>query len=418
MSHFRITLLFLLGILRGAAVLLLCLAQVVEAEPLSANTGSYPQIQEAGIQFHCPTERLPRIKNDVTQYMAELEIFPDLYAIHQDVQAGKLRFYLTTPEGDTNTLDFKDRPVFRIPQNIAWMPTETGEHKNVLTVSQKEIVLALMQQGRLTEFSGSACDIEALRDHVGIRQNIVAWAETLEWGWPDGRSAKWNRKYWKDGSLKKSYPLRQAVNDVFFNQNKYEIGCYTATKLVVIQGILDYYYRIKQDSGKAALVEARLLEDQDPLVDVEPGRMWSFEPDFDLSELDRPGKLLKIQYGIAPKNFVPGDWSYFLNTDPDTYKKLGYEGSNPIYLGRNRFVDYYNDHDHFYSFEEKLDEVYQWRHQVFSRSRDKEKIVPLSQEDYERLSKSTEEGGLLTPLRVFPFYFGFEKLPEIRRTGE
>jgi hypothetical protein len=185
--------------------------------------------------------------------------------------------------------------------------------------------------------------------------------------------------------------------------------------LVVIQGILDYYRRIKQDPEKARLVEVRLLEDNAPLINVEPGRMWSFEPGFDSGELDRPGKLMRIVYGVAPKNFIPGDWSYFLNTDAATYGKIGYEGSNPIYLGRDRFVDYYNDHNHFYSFEEKIDEVYQWRNNVFSRKRDRNKIVALSDEDYRQLSRSPEEGGLLTTLRTIPYYFGSEDLPEIRR---
>jgi hypothetical protein len=133
---------------------------------------------------------------------------------------------------------------------------------------------------------------------------------------------------------------------------------------------------------------------------------------------DRPGKIMRIQYGVAPMNFVPGDWPYILNTDAATYKKTGYEGSNPIYLGRNRFVDYYNDNGHFYTFEEKIDQVYQWRHQVFNRVRDKEKIVPLAKADFDRLRKSPEDGGLLASFRTMPYFFGFETLPEIRRVTQ
>ncbi|MDO8932249.1 MAG: hypothetical protein Q7U97_07650 [Rhodocyclaceae bacterium] len=397
----------LVGILCIFLASLRCPAQAAE-----------PVAEAGGIRFDCPAERLPDIAADMVRYLVELEIPSELYTVSLEAAAGKLRFTLATPPDDTNTLDFNDRPEFGIPLHIDWMPTDTDELRNILTVTDKEIVLALMQHGRLTEFSGAACTVDALRDHVGIRQNIVAWAENLEWGWPDGGPARWNRKYWKGGSLKSGIPLRQAVSDAFFNQDKYEIGCYTATKLVVIQGILDYFHRIKGDAARARLVEDRLIEDGEPLVDIEPGRMWSFEPDFDPRELDRPGKILRIAYGIAPKNFVPGDWSYFLNTDPVTYRRCGYEGSNPIYLGRNRFVDYYNDHDHFYTFEEKLDEVYQWRNQVFNRSRDRDKVVPLSPEDFARLAKSPEEGGLVTTLRTTPYYFGFEKLPAIRRGAD
>ena len=366
----------------------------------------------AGIQFRCAPESLARIQADMGNYLNELGIEPRLYVVSRSPE--RLRYTLSGPAQETSTLDFSQRQEMAISDNAGVIPDGEGGLRQVASVSSKEIVLALMQHGRLTEFSGRACQVEALRDHVGIRQNIVVWAEILEWGWPDGGPARWNLKYWDEGFLKSASSLRQAFNDTFFNQDQYDIGCYTAAKLVVIQGILDYYYRIKQDPINARLVEARLLEDGDPLEDVEPARMWSFEPDFNPETLHRPGKILRIDYGIAPKNFVPGDWVYFLNTDPETYSKTGYEGSNPIYLGRNRFVDYYNDNDHFYTFEAKLDEVYQWRHKVFSRSRDKDRIVPLSAEDYERLSLPPRQGGLLKNLRTTPYYFGFEDLPPIK----
>jgi len=108
---------------------------------------------------------------------------------------------------------------------------------------------------------------------------------------------------------------------------------------------------------------------------------------------------------------VPGDWSYFLNTDKRTYEKTGYEGSNALYLGRNRFDDYYNDNNHHYSYREKLAEVYQWRNNVFSRSHDWAKIKPISSDLLEKLGSTPEQGGLLMAYRVVPYYFGFEPLP-------
>jgi hypothetical protein len=141
--------------------------------------------------------------------------------------------------------------------------------------------------------------------------------------------------------------------------------------------------------------------------------MWNFEADFDPKELTRPGKLLRIQYDIAPNNFIPGDWTYFLNTDPVTYQKTGYEGSNSIYLGRNKFDDYYNDNEHSYTYQQKLEEVFQWRHGVFSRARDFAKIKPLSEQDLARLVETPEQGGIVTDLRVFPYFLGDEELPEM-----
>ena len=112
-----------------------------------------------------------------------------------------------------------------------------------------------------------------------------------------------------------------------------------------------------------------------------------------------------METGVPPGHFVPGDWAYFLNTDPITYEKTGYEGSNAIYLGGNRFDDFYNDHDHSYTYEEKLDEVYQWRHEVFSRSRDADKVRPLTPKQLQDLSRSPSNGGLQLDYRVSPRLF-------------
>ncbi|OHC69394.1 MAG: hypothetical protein A2045_11205 [Rhodocyclales bacterium GWA2_65_20] len=273
------------------------------------------------------------------------------------------------------------------------------------TVSRKEIVLALLQHGRLTEFKDDACSLEALADYVGVRQNIVAWSEKLNWVWPDGGPAQWNAKYWTHGTPKPGIALHAAVMDAFLHQDKYAIGCYTATKLVVVQGVLDYYRRVKRDPVRARRVEQALLVDGEPLVGVEPGNMWSFETDPDPQDTERPGKLLNLRANVAPENFVPGDWTYLLNTDAASWQKTGYEGSNAIYMGRNRFDDYYNDHDHSYTYAQKLDEVYQWRHGVFSRSRDANKIQPLTPEGLALLGGTPADGGIQLDIRAGPRVF-------------
>ncbi|MDD5331161.1 MAG: hypothetical protein PHX38_14270 [Sulfuricella sp.] len=361
---------------------------------------------DEGIRFACSPGRLEKIEDGMETYLASLGIDSAWLIKKADRAANTLVYTLNTPPEDTNTLDLKDRPELGIREHVAYLPAPRGKSRKVITVSKKEILLALFQHGRLTEFNDADCDLEALKDHVGIRQNTVAWAESLEWSWPDGESAIWNNKYWKRGTPRRGVPLHVALNDVFLHQGKYSIGCYTATKLAMLQGLLDYFRRIKRDPAKTKRMEQRLQADGEPLVGVEPGKMWDFEADFDPKESGRPGKILTIQYGIAPKNFVPGDWVYFLNTDPVSCKKTGYEGSNAIYLGRNKFDDYYNDNEHSYSFKEKLDEVYQWRNWVFSRSRDRARIKPLAPSELERLIKTPAEGGLLTDLRVFPLLPG------------
>lgn len=356
----------------------------------------------AGVEFRCSSVELAAITHQYPRYMRKLGIDSAWYRLETDSARGTARYTLTTPVTDTSTLDFAERPQYGIRPETLRLPAGAGKHRDVSTASKKEIALALMQHGRLSVFSGDACRMQAFEDHIGVRQNIAAWAETLSWGWPDGGAAAWNKRYWKAGTPRAGVTPYAALQDAFFQQQRYSIGCYTATKLVVAFGVLDYYHRVRADQATAARVVRALLRDGDPLVHIEPQVMWAFEPDFDEADASVAGKLLELQEHIAPDNFIPGDWAYLLNTDPLTYQKTGYEGSNAIYLGRNRFDDYYNDHGHSYSFEEKVHEVYQWRHGVFSRVRDAHKVQPLGPEDFARLSESPAEGGLLMTYRAVP----------------
>lgn len=402
----------------STSLLLLSMFAAVQAQAEMQNTApgaaeKRSQSQDEGIRFSCKPGQLPKVEAAMDAYLASLEIAPDLVVKKMQPDKGRLIYTLNTPPDDTNTLDFTKRPEFKLAEELVNLPQQDGSSKIIYTVSKKEIVLALLQHGRLTQFKGKACDIAALQDNVAIRQNTVAWAQHLTWVWPDGERAEWNEKYWHRGTPKPGVALSVALNDVFMNQDKYAIGCYTATKLVVVQGILDYYSRIKKSPSQLKLVEDRLMHDKDPLVGIEPARAWDFEKDFDPHDLDHPGKLLKVKEGVRPMNFVPGDWAYFLNTDPVSYEKTGYEGSNAIYLGRNKFDDYYDDNNHSYSYYQKLDEVYQWRNGVFSRSRDFAKIKPLTPQDVERLSKRPAEGGLLKSIRIMPYQFAYEDLPQL-----
>jgi hypothetical protein len=76
-----------------------------------------------------------------------------------------------------------------------------------------------------------------------------------------------------------------------------------------------------------------------------------------------------------------------------------------IYLGRNRFDDFYDDHNHSYTYEQKLDEVYQWRNGVFSRLRDAKKIKPLTAEEQALLGNTPDAGGLQLDIRAVPRHF-------------
>jgi hypothetical protein len=380
--------------------LVLALASAVQLAPAWAD-----------LVFQCPPAQLAELQPLVDTYLASLGV--DLKGVSKqpDEIAGTLAYRMGDAIGPAGTLTLIDQTALGLSEALVQLPAARGARRTVLTVSKKEIVLAMLQPGRASFFAGRACDVQALQDHVGVRQNIVAWSETLAWNWPNGGSARWNQRYWNRGNRVKKYPLHEAVNDMFIHQNKYAFGCYTATKLVMIQGVLDFYQRIKKDPKMVALIEARLLQDGEPLSDIEPGIMWHFEADSTPQDRARPGKLLGIQYGVPADNFIPGDWAYFLNTDPITYEKLGYEGSNAVYLGRGKFDDFYDDHHHAYTYKEKMNEIYQWRNKVFSARRDVAKVIPLTAADFERLSSTPAQGGIQLDLRASPFLFGYQDLP-------
>lgn len=359
---------------------------------------------QAELQFLCPAQ-LAQLQPDVTAYLRALRIPSEQVVQTVDPHNGSLTVALATPSNDTHTLDFAARPEFALAQELVYLPGYKGAVREVATVSRKEIVLALLQHGRMTTLTGTACTIDAWLQMVGVRQNIVAWGEDINWVWPNGGYAQWNPKYWSRGTPKRGIPLRNAILDAFVQQKKYSIGCYTAIKLLVVQGVLDYHHRVKVDPVRVRRVESVLLADGEPLVSVEPSEMWNFEKDYTSVDGEHQGKLTSIEVGVARGNFVPGDWVYFLNTDAISHEKIGYEGSNAIYLGGNRFDDFYNDHGHSYSYEEKLSEVYQWRHGVFSRSRDAAKIKPLTSAQLKDLSRSPADGGLQLDIRVSPRLF-------------
>ena len=361
----------------------------------------------ADLQFQCPAQ-LATLEHSVPAYLRAMKISADLVVQTTDTKSGALTLTLAGDPNDKQTLDFSKRAEFMLATERVRLPTSPiagGKFRLVDTVSKKEIVLAMLQHGRLISFVGDACSLDALVSHVGVRQNIVAWAENLSWDWPNGGPARWNTRYWDRGTPKRGVSAHVAVMDAFLQQDKYAIGCYTAAKLVIVQGTLDYYRRVKPNANRLLQIEKILLKDGEPLVDVEPSEMWRFEKDFDSTQAARLGKLLALNTKIAKGNFVPGDWGSLLNTDVTTAQKTGYEGSNAIYMGRNKFDDFYNDHDHSFTYEEKLDEVYQWRNGVFNRVRDKVKYRALSPHGLAQLGGDIAAGGLQLDTRLSPSHF-------------
>jgi hypothetical protein len=367
-------------------------------------TNHLAENQKDGVQFNCSKDEIANLKADMPKYIANLGIDPKLIIVKESLDGTKLGFVLNTAEKDTNTINFSSRKEFGIKDDVVELPTKSGKSRKVHTVSKKEITLSLFQHGRLSEFKDEGCNIQAFKDHIGIRQNTAAWTEQLSWGFPNGKGSAWNKKYWDDSPMPKRGPLHKAINDLFMNPDRYSMGCYSASKSVMSQGLLDYYARVRPDSEKLAKIEKAMLADKAPLSDVEPGTAWDFIKSMTEEDLKVPGKILTVKKGVAKDNFIAGDWAYIKNTDDKSSEKAGYEGSNAVYLGRGNFDDYYGEMKYsHYTFDEKINEVYQWRNGVFTASESSQKKKkPLTPEQFQQILEGPDDGGILSKNRIGP----------------
>lgn len=351
-------------------------------------------VAHADLNFTCKSSTdLPKFEQKLFAKFHDLSISP-----HYLVSSKKNNTYsVSISFEESNTLQIFNSPYFKVKPEYVYI-----KGKKTNTVSKKEIAVAYLYKGRVSEFEGDDCGLEKFEDSINLRQKIVAYAQNLSWGWPDGGPAKWNNSLWNKGTPLNKGLTFKALADALTNQSQYEIGCYTATKLVYAQAYADFY---KNDKKAPQTILNVLWSDNDPLVDIEPDLFWKFEPDFEAKDKYAAGKLLKIHENVHAFNYIPGDWVYFWNTDPITYQKTGYEGSNAIYLGGNKFNDYYNDNEGSYSFEEKLDELIQWKNGVFSRSRHLNKIQPKNIQELYQTATTPENGGYIIPNRLVPRVF-------------
>ncbi len=377
-----------------------------KSDAATARAESQETLSFGGLIAEGTAEQVAKFEADFLSYFDSFKLPARLLKRDRAHDGRMVRFFLDEEISRGNTLRLHQTPQIWLQYTSQRVPGPRGLESQKEATSQKEILLAVLTTGRETRFSGAACCIEAVRDHVGVRQNITTWARYVPMQWPDGGPAEWNARYWKRGTPQKG-ALHAAFLDVMKNPEKYAVGCYTAAKLIIAGAVLDYYVRVAPDQKKASQVERLLWSDGDPLVDVEPPRVWAFEPGHDPKHDHTPGKLLEALPVAAKNHFVPGDWIYLWNTDPVSYQKTGYEGSNAIYLGDGRFSDYYRDNEGSFTFEQKLDDVYQWRNGVYSRRRDYEKAQVLSHAQIQALAETPENGGFLLPWRLSPKLFGF-----------
>lgn len=164
-----------------------------------------------------------------------------------------------------------------------------------------EILAKMIRSKR--NFQVTEGTIENLQKHVDSRVGVVNAVLQVKFDFGVGDQCKWNKDYWKlnPGRVGASLQVKRGVNrydalqDVLNNPEKYTLACFTGTQVAYFAGIAN------------ALGE----------------KEWN--------ALNKPSS--KTDKGIPKNDWIPGDWGYIENKDPNP--ALGLEGENIVYVGEN-----------------------------------------------------------------------------------
>ncbi|MFM8315461.1 MAG: hypothetical protein ACKOA8_14340, partial [Deltaproteobacteria bacterium] len=353
-----------------------------------------------GIQFTCSPTEITQLKKDFEKLFTEYGwVAPkNLIENHLSADGTRLRFKLNTPLEDTDTFSLNRRPEFQIKDDEDHFTDRAGAPAKYLVASEKEIVAAMLQNGRLSEFDKTHCSFDKFKEHIQIRKNIIRWGVRAMWKFPENGPVMINPQMWADGwELKKGVKSTDAIADAFTGKFNYEIGCTKACQLIMAQGILDYFKNVKKDPKTSEHLDH--ITSQSPLDTMEMSVQGESK-----KEMLKEGTLVDRHFNVPYNNWIPGDWGWIKNPDAESAAEYGYEGCNIVYIGRGLFVVYY-DKDPDRTLDEALIRVYRWREDK------KEKAI--TPELVSELRKDPRAGGLMRDVRDFPKNFpaGLDKNP-------
>lgn len=344
-----------------------------------------------GIEFSCTPEQIQKLDKEFRSLFSNygwLEEKPQV-KLNTSSDGKQLHLSLLTPVGDTDTLNLHQRPELKIKADIDSFKDRAGTLHDYEVASEKEIVASMLQRGRLFQFDQSFCSFDKFIEHVRIRKNIIRWGIRAMWKFPEG-DTQYNKHLWgTEWTLQPGVKSSQAIADAFTGEINYEIGCTKACQLIMAQGILDYYENVKKDK--------KMIEHLDGITAPTPlDTMEMIVNGESKTEMVREGTLVDRHFKVPADHWVPGDWGWIKNPDPESAEENGLEGCNIVYIGRGLFVVYYET-DSDRTLDQALVRVYQWR-----RSSIQESVTP---ELEAKLRKDPREGGLLRDVRDFPKNF-------------
>ncbi|MBM4302708.1 MAG: hypothetical protein FJ116_03565 [Deltaproteobacteria bacterium] len=345
----------------------------------------------SGIQFNCSEAENKKLTESFKKLFEEYDwIAPWLVTTRLSKEGTQFNLRLHTASTDTSTIDLFNRPEFKIRSDQDKFTDRQGNQQNYEVASEKEIIASMLQNGRLFQFDKSYCRFEKFMEHVQIRKNIIRWGVRAMWKFPEDGSTKINPKFWNsDWTLKPNVKSSDAIADAFAGQFNYEIGCTKACQKIMAQGILDYFKHVKTDKNMSDHLDR--ITAPSPLNNMEMTVKGSSRKDMVLE-----GTLVDRHFAVPADNWVPGDWGWIKNTDDKSAEENGYEGCNIVYIGRGKFVVYYES-DPDRTLDEALVRVYRWR--------DNSKEKPIDADLVKQIRKDPRDGGLLRDVRDFPKNF-------------
>jgi hypothetical protein len=348
----------------------------------------------SGIVFRGRAADITQVKMRMREWLAALKCPAQLVLEMESPTHEEIAFTLNTPAGDTDTLTLRERLKWVMPvETIAFQDRDDVSQTREL-VSEAEILATMLQRGRAFVFSGVHCSIEQLKEHVAVRRNIAYWGSRADWIFPDPFIPRFNTSLWDalhDGewTLKPGVSARRAIADAFEGRPAYEIGCKSACQLVMAHGIFDYFATVCRDPTRLARLEQR-LDPMHPLTGLEAKADRQ-------GVIRRPGRLADRHFNVPWNHWVPGDWGWIKNTDDPSSNEACAEGSNVIYAGGGRFVNYYAGGP-IRTLDESLKRVYGWRFGLENGE------LELPSDVMQRLRGDPRTGGLLREVRDVPQY--------------
>lgn len=390
---------------------------------VAVERGQAPEAPGEGIHFVCSPAEISRLKSEVPSYLInELGLPARAFRSVLGADGRTLSFVLTTPATDTDTLTLNKRPELGLSSELTVYVRPDGRVLQKEIVSRAEIAAALMQHGDQYVLTGNRCRLDALVEHIGVRQNIARWGTLAvqRWYFPEewivgkdgkmeliSRYADFNPNFWESDSdqVKAPHSVYEAVADAFTGKYQYEVGCLSAAKLIFVMGIFDYYKNVAKNDVALAQLEARAR--RAPLTDIDA--VHEREKPY---ALIREGKFLKRRFEIPGNHWIPGDWGYIKNPDEISSERPGYEGSNVTYLGQGIFNNYFGDrpnalhgsHLFYPSFgplqlDDHLLEVFHWRHHILENWKHDPRRKFFTEEEVAQLRLDPRSGGLIRDVR-------------------